>query len=173
MTSSPACLQAFNLKEPCAPRCCSYPRNYPNEELLLKLAEPEGLEDADVKALSKQLHQTAAQYAQDGEICCFQLVTLCQEFLQARNVPPEEGAEEPPAPESLWHEMQLRESADTATASAADLDFSVRASGFLGGDNWGFDDIGGSLFAEAADPMWSAPAVPPSPPPTVQVGLCC
>lgn len=60
----------------------SYPRSYPQEELVLKLADPVGLADADIKALSKQLHQAAASYAQEGEICCFQLVTLVQEFLQ-------------------------------------------------------------------------------------------
>lgn len=216
---------------------------------MLKLAEPQGLADADVKALSKQLHQTAAQYAQvlgpagsggrthlacracannccgaapvgaaaawtreascqpasfpgsytserpqqdpsrapagprrpakpinrpchappstqDCEVCCFQLVTLCQEFLQQRNSPPEEVEAEPPPPESLWHEMQLRERTAAQAADAADVDFSFRASGFLGGDNWGYEDLGGSLFAEAAEPVWTG--VPGSPP--AQVG---
>lgn len=136
---------------------------------MLKLAEPQGLADSDVKALSKQLHQTAEAYAAEGEVCCFQLVNLCQEFLQARNVPAEEGGEPPPQPESLWHEMQLREAGmGTAEADAADVDFSMRASGFLGGDTWGFDGIGASLFAETTEPAWSAPAVPGSPP--TQVG---
>ena len=50
---------------------------------MLRLGEPRGLGDADVKALSKQLHQAAAAYAKEGEICCFQIINLCQEFLQA------------------------------------------------------------------------------------------
>ena len=90
---------------------------------------------------------------------------------QAHNLPPEEEEAAPAAPESLWHEMQLRERATAETATAADVDYSMRASGFLGGDNWGFDDIGGSLFAEATEPVWTAPsAVPASPPMAVAAG---
>lgn len=52
-----------------------------------------------------QLHTAAAGYAADGEVCCFQLITLAQEFLQQHNCPPEDEASEPAAPQSLWHEM--------------------------------------------------------------------
>ena len=84
---------------------CSLPDDYPSEELSLKLTEPAGLQEAAVRSLSKQLHAAAAQFAADGEVCCFQLITQAQEFLQQHNCPPDEEEGEPPAPESLWHEM--------------------------------------------------------------------
>lgn len=58
-----------------------------------------------VPCLPRQLHTAAAGYAADGEVCCFQLITLAQEFLQQHNCPPEDEASEPAAPQSLWHEM--------------------------------------------------------------------
>lgn len=82
----------------------SFPDDYPGEELSLKLTDAANLAEPAVRQLSKQLHQAAAHYAAEGEVCCFQLVTLAQEFLQQHNRPPEE--DEGAVPLSLWHEMQ-------------------------------------------------------------------
>ena len=94
----------------CAAACPrrSFPDDYPGEELSLKLTDAANLAEPAVRQLSKLLHQAAAQYAAEGEVCCFQLVTLAQEFLQQHNCPPEEEDEEagPAAPLSLWHELQ-------------------------------------------------------------------
>ena len=71
----------------------------------MRLKDAAGLEEQAVRALSKQLHAAAAEYAAAGEVCAFQLITGAQEFLQLHNVP-DEGA-----PESLWHAAQRREMA--------------------------------------------------------------
>lgn len=84
----------------------SFPDDYPEEELSLKLTDAANLAEPAVRQLSKQLHQAAAQYAAEGEVCCFQLVTAAQEFLQQHNRPPEEEEAGHAAPQSLWHEMQ-------------------------------------------------------------------
>ena len=109
-----------------------------------------------MRALSKLLHQSAAEYGGQGEICCFQLVNLAQDFLQEHNLPAEdeEGEEpEPTGPESLWHEMQQREAAAVGAGDA--LEQSIRAGSFLA--SGAFDAFDGGLFSEAAEPAWAAP----------------
>jgi hypothetical protein len=97
--------------------CCSYPDDYPSQELSLKLTDASGLEEAAVRQLSKQLHQAAAQYAADSEVCSFQLITHAQEFLQEHNCPPAEDLDTIAPPQSLWHEMLQRDVAASAAAS--------------------------------------------------------
>ena len=41
---------------------------------------------ADIRLLLKELNGAAAQGAQDGMVCGFQLATVCQDFLLAKNV---------------------------------------------------------------------------------------
>ena len=74
---APAHLLACRCLPPSA-RLRSLPRGYPSEELGLRLADAEGLGEAQVRALSKALHQAAAEYVRAGEICCFQLVNQAQ-----------------------------------------------------------------------------------------------
>ena len=42
---------------------------------------------ADIRLLLKELNSAAAQGARDGMVCGFQLATVCQDFLLAKNVP--------------------------------------------------------------------------------------
>lgn len=125
----------------------SFPDDYPSEELSLKLTEAASLTEPAVRQLSKALHQAAQQYAAEGEVCCFQLITLAQEFLQQHNHPPEEEEESggSRAQQSLWHEMQMRDLAQAAESREQ----SFRAPAM--GDAF-FDSLdGGGLFSDAAD----------------------
>ena len=161
-----------------APALCSYPRAYPQEELILKLAEAQGLAGAAVKALSKALHGAAAAAAAEGEACCFQLATLCQELLQQYTVPPSDDDDDgaaPAQPLSLWHEMQRRE----AEPSAEPDPLAPAPSGGGAAFN-AFDWADGGLFSDPLDVAgWAAPAAaplapaarlpkPPRPPPPAQ-----
>ncbi|KAL4429633.1 hypothetical protein ABPG77_008682 [Micractinium sp. CCAP 211/92] len=132
----------------------SLPDDYPGEELSLKLTDAANLAEPAVRQLSKQLHQAAAHYAAEGEVCCFQLVTLAQEFLQQHNRPPQE--DEGAVPLSLWHEMQQRD----LQAADESLEQSFRAP--VMGDTF-FDSLdGGGLFSDAADlPVPSASGAGP------------
>lgn len=96
-----------------------------------------------MRQLSKRLHTAAAAYAADGEVCCFQLATLAQEFLQQHNSPPDEDGVEPAAPQSLWHEMLQRD-----MAAAAEREHSFRAP--VMGDTF-YDTLDGGLFSDAAE----------------------
>lgn len=131
----------------------SLPRGYPTEEVGLRLSEPEGLGEAQTRALSKQLHQAAAEHARAGEVCCFQLINAAQDYLQEHNVPEDEEEPEPAGPESLWHEMQQREAA--AAGLDAMLEQSARGAGFLAA---AFDAFDGGLFSDSVEPPWVAPA---------------
>ena len=129
---------------------CSYPDDYPAEELTLKLTDAVGLAETSVRQLSKQLHTAAAQYAADAEVCCFQLVTLAQEYLQQHNRPPEEEAAAL-GPQSLYEEMLQRDTTAAAAAAGADSrEQSFRAP--VMGDTF-FDSLldGGGLFSDAAE----------------------
>ncbi|PSC69649.1 putative serine threonine-kinase GCN2 isoform B [Micractinium conductrix] len=96
-----------------------FPDDYPGEELALRLTDAAHLSEAAVRQLSKALHGAAAQYAADSEICCFQLITLAQEYLQQHNAPPEEEGEgEGSGPASLWHEMLRHPALDLARSSS-------------------------------------------------------
>jgi hypothetical protein len=143
-----------------------------------------------VRQLSKQLHTAAAQYAADAEVCCFQLVTLAQEYLQQHNCPPDEEAAAL-VPQSLYEEMLQRDTTAAAAAAAAAVagadsrEQSFRAP--VMGDTF-FDSLldGGGLFSDATElpvgPPGAAggsaavpvmevrakPGRPPKPPPTTQ-----
>ena len=138
----------------------SLPRGYPREPPGLRLTSAAGLAEADVRALSKALHGLAAEHAGRAEICCFQLVTAAQDYLRERNVPPEEEEAEAPGPESLWHEMQLREAEAEAEAGAGEASMRAGPLAFLGTAFADAVDAFG-LFGDAAEPAWASP--PPAP----------
>jgi translation initiation factor 2-alpha kinase 4 len=117
-----------------------------------------------VRQLSKSLHQQAAQYAVDGEVCCFQLITTAQEFLQQHNTPPDEEEPQPAAPQSLWHEMLQRDMA-AAAATSREQSFRMPVMGDF------FDSLdGGGLFADSGDlPLPGAGPFPPMPASTLAV----
>ena len=143
-----------------------------------------------MRQLSKQLHTAAAQYAADAEVCCFQLVTLAQEYLQQHNCPPDEEAAAL-VPQSLYEEMLQRDTTAAAAAAAAAVagadsrEQSFRAP--IMGDTF-FDSLldGGGLFSDAAElpvgppgasggsaavpvmEVRARPGRPPKPPPTTQ-----
>ena len=99
-----------------------------------------------MRQLSKRLHTAAAQYAADGEVCSFQLITEAQEFLQEHNCAPDEEEAVAAAPQSLWHEMLQR---DMAAAAAASREQSFRAP--IMGDTF-YDTLeGGGLFSDATE----------------------
>lgn len=52
---------------------------------MLRLRDYESLALGDQRALSKQLHAAAAQFAAEGAVCAFDLIDACQQFLQDRN----------------------------------------------------------------------------------------
>ena len=137
-----------------------YPRRYPNEELQLRVSEPQGLLDRDAKAIAKALHQAAASYAQQGEVCCFQLIQLCQELLQERNVPEEPSEGGPPPPESLWEQMQMRrrEASAGGGGGGGELSHGLRGSAMdltgAGFESFHWGD--GGLFGET-DMAFAAP----------------
>lgn len=58
---------------------------YPHTEAVLRVKDHEGLALPDQRALSKQLHAAVAGFAADGAVCAFDLVNICQGFLQERN----------------------------------------------------------------------------------------
>ena len=76
------------------------PPNYPYVEATLRLSDHEGLVLSEQRALSKQLHAAAADFAADGAVCAFDLINSCQAFLQERNVQaaarPDTAAVRPP-----------------------------------------------------------------------------
>jgi serine/threonine protein kinase/histidyl-tRNA synthetase len=130
-------------------------------------------------AIAKALHLAAASYADQGEVCCFQLIQLCQELLQERNIPPEESEGGPPPPESLWEQMEQRRKQEAGLKGEGrnSLELSI---GGIGGDAFdSFQWNDGGLFGEDGDitlqgsvpfnSMLSTPAAarrPPLPPPT-------
>lgn len=128
--------------------------------------------DTVAKAIAKALHQAAASYAQQGEVCCFQLIQLCQELLQEQNVPEEPSEGGPPPPESLWEQMQLRSREAAAGAGGAELSHGLsRDSGAeLSGSqfesfHWGDGGLFGDTDMAFAvpGPAGSTAAGPPSP----------
>lgn len=159
-----------------------YPHSYPAQAVALKVKKPEGLAPASIKELLDQLNQSAAEHAQGGEVCVFDLVDVTQEFLRKYNVQqPEAAPEEVSASQahgqSLWHAMQTRDAEQAErqpslaatdslanAASIADDMTSVGLVGGLSGDIWALD---GGLFAfeaeEEDDGLFASSEVAPPP----------
>ena len=146
LSATPAPAPPPKTKQPPPPPPRRYPRRYPQEELQLRLTDPQGLEPPEVNAVAKELHLAAAAFATQGEVCCFQIIQLCQELLQERNIPPREESEGPAAPASLWEEMQQRRVAALEASS-----FGRSATPPLEAVDWG----DGGLFGDA-DVAWPA-----------------
>eukprot|EP00798_Chlamydomonas_sp_ICE-L_P001603 gene1603-32992_t len=95
--------------------------NFAGLEVVLKVSNAQGHEVESIKTglgvesiktLVKTLTAQAAQFAKSNEVCVFNLVDFCQEFLRDHNEPPpvegeemEEATESTPV-QSLWHTMQ-------------------------------------------------------------------
>lgn len=142
-----------------------YPRRYPHEELQLRVSDPLGMESFHAKAIAKALHHAAASYAEQGEVCCFQIIQLCQELLLERNIPPEESEGGPPPPESLWEQMEQRRREEAGQKNddqnSQDLGGGGGGSGGGGGGDDGFDSFhwnDGGLFGEDGDLTWQGSA---------------
>jgi translation initiation factor 2-alpha kinase 4 len=108
------------------------------------------MDSSHAKAIAKALHHAAASYAKQGEVCCFQLIQLCQELLLEYNIPPEESEGGPPPPESLWEQMEQRRKENDGQNSQD-----------VGGSSGGFDSFhwnDGVLFGEDGDLTWQGSA---------------
>jgi len=110
------------------------------------------MESSHAKAIAKALHHSAASYAEQGEVCCFQLIQLCQELLLERNIPPEESEGGPPPPESLWEQMEQRRKENDGQNSQ-DLG---GGGGGVNFDSFHWND--GGLFDEDGDLTWQGSA---------------
>jgi serine/threonine protein kinase/histidyl-tRNA synthetase len=113
-------------------------------------------------AIAKALHHAAASFAGQGEVCCFQLIQLCQELLQERNIPPEESEGGPPPPESLWEQMEQRRKEEAGQKlegrNSQDLSIGGGGGGAIGGG--GFESFhwnDGGLFGDG-DITWQGSA---------------
>lgn len=83
----------------------TFPRDYPDEPLMLKLVPCESMDLAQTKAIARSLHHAASEYAREGTVCAFLLIQMLQEALQEINQEPVADQE----PSSLWEDMQRRE----------------------------------------------------------------
>ncbi|CAL8462314.1 g1847 [Coccomyxa elongata] len=119
---------------------------YPEKPCTLRVKGTKGLLLTDKRALSKALHRAAAQHAQQEEVCAFDLVEACQEFLRQRNKPSKDEAEEA-ASVSLWHDMQRRDAPSSGASSDTDDLYGDQAA-------WGSASAGG-LF-DTDDPTAAA-----------------
>ena len=83
----------------------TFPRDYPDEPMQLKLVPSDSVTVAQSKQIARTLNHAASEFASDSSVCAFQLIQMLQEALQDINnepVPEEE-------PSSLWEDMQRRE----------------------------------------------------------------
>ena len=112
----------------------TFPHDYPDEPMQLKLVTSESIAVAQSKEIARTLHHAASQFASDGSVCAFQLIQMLQEALQDINDEP--IPEE--APISLWEDMQRRE------IEASQL----RPAENSGAENQMFKFVRGDLFEE-------------------------
>ncbi|KAK9906778.1 hypothetical protein WJX75_007809 [Coccomyxa subellipsoidea] len=115
---------------------------YPETPCALRVKDTKGLSVTDKRALSKALHRALAQHAQQEEVCAFNLVEACQEFLQQRNKPSKDEAEEA-ASISLWHDMQRRDAPSSGASSETGDDLYVDQAA------WGSAGAGGLFETDA------------------------
>ena len=64
-----------------------YPREYPNQPLVLNITSTKGLTASDARSLSKLLNSASAGHARDGVVAGFSIADACQEFLLTKNNP--------------------------------------------------------------------------------------
>jgi serine/threonine protein kinase len=113
----------------------TFPRDYPDEPMQLKLVACESIAVTQSKQIARSLHHAASEFAATGSVCAFQLIQILQEALQEINDEPVVEQE----PSSLWEDMQRREI--EALASRLSLENSVA-------ENQGFKFVRGDLFDE-------------------------
>eukprot|EP00884_Botryococcus_braunii_P014774 jgi/Botrbrau1/23298/Bobra.0102s0039.1 len=96
-----------------------YQSSYPRTALGIKLEAWSGLRAVDAEALRQLLSKRAAQFAQDNQVCAFELIGDAQHHLEGHNKAPEPAVREDEDGDgislaenaeamSLWHEMQQR-----------------------------------------------------------------
>ncbi|KAK9811583.1 hypothetical protein WJX72_006503 [[Myrmecia] bisecta] len=151
-----------------------FPKGYPRQALSVRLQSTSGLTEADSQDLHKLLQRAAAQHAQAKDVCAFNIIDACQDYLRERNYPENAASEEEQGSESLWHEMLQRDRRGSAEAQdPADDGAGLGLASLFGGNGgWGSVGLDNGLFdtVDSMEGPWPAAvsirptrqAVPPS-----------
>ena len=130
---------------------CSFPPQYPREAVTLRLSEVTGLPIKDSRQLSKLLHQQADEHAGRDEVCAFDVVDFCQEWLRDHNLPKSDSSR---PDRSLWHAMLQRAESEDRTESGPITKTTAA---------WTDTDTGGLFAGMDEDSAQWQPSHPPPP----------